>query len=127
MSTEAPTRRYEAEARSTEVFGRMLCRARHQHFVSDGPATIGCPGEAVSPGELFLAGIASCGVELVEVFAREEGVPLEAASVAIWGDIDPADQPRAGVTVFTRVGIDVELAGVTQEQAEHLVGRFKGR
>ncbi len=127
MDAEAPRRAYEAEARSTETFGRMLFSARHHHMVSDGPPSLGCPGEAISPGELFLAGIATCAVELVEVFAQEEGLPLQAAHVAVGGDIDPGDQARTDVTLFTSVGLEFELVGVTREQAEHLVERFKGR
>jgi len=65
MSAEAATHAYEAEARSTDTFGRMLSKARHHYVVSDGPASLGCPGEAIMPGELFLLGIATCGVELL--------------------------------------------------------------
>ena len=61
------------QARSTDTFGRVLLSARDQHFVVDGPVQNGCPGEAVTPGEIFLAGVAACGVELVQVFAREIG------------------------------------------------------
>lgn len=127
MNADAAKRAYEAEARSTEEFGRMLFRARHHYLVSDGPVSLGCPGEAIMPGELFLAGIATCAIELVEVFAQEEGLPLQGAHVSIGGDIDPANQTRTDVTLFTSVGLEFELAGVTQEQAEHLVERFKGR
>jgi organic hydroperoxide reductase OsmC/OhrA len=105
----------------------MLCKARHHHVVSDGPASLGCPGEAIMPGELFLAGIATCAVELLEVFAQEEGLLLEAANVALWGDIDAANQPRPDVTLFTSAALEFQLAGVTKEQAEHLVERFKGK
>ena len=63
------TRRYAVSARSTDTFGRVLCDCRDHHFVVDGPVQNGCPGEEVTPAELFLAGIASCGVELVQVFA----------------------------------------------------------
>ena len=61
------TRRYDVRARSTDMFGRVLWSCRDQHFVADGPVQNGCPGEAVTPAELFLAGIAACGVELVQV------------------------------------------------------------
>jgi hypothetical protein len=47
-------RQYELQARSTETFGRVLCGARTHHFVGDGPLQNGCPGEAITPGELFL-------------------------------------------------------------------------
>ena len=40
-------REYRIEARSTDTFGRVLCAARQQHFVVDGPVQNGCPGEAV--------------------------------------------------------------------------------
>jgi hypothetical protein len=70
-------RQYELQARSTETFGRVLCSARTHHFVVDGPLLNGCPGEAITPGELFLSGVATCGVELVQVLARAQQVPLQ--------------------------------------------------
>jgi uncharacterized OsmC-like protein len=121
------TRRYEVRARSTDTFGRVHWSCREQHFVADGPVHNGCPGEAVTPAELFLAGIAACGVELVEVIAQAEGVRLAAASVEIAGEIDPADPVRSDVNVFNRVQLTFRLEGVTAEQGEHLVDRFKKR
>jgi uncharacterized OsmC-like protein len=121
------TRRYAVRARSTDTFGRVLWSCRDQHFVADGPVQNGCPGEAVTPAELFLAGIAACGVELVEVIARAEEVPLAAASVEIAGEIDPDDPVRSDVNVFNRVRLSFALEGVTAEQADLLVDRFKKR
>jgi uncharacterized OsmC-like protein len=121
------TRRYEVRARSTDTFGRVLWSCREQHFVADGPVQNGCPGEAVTPAELFLAGIAACGVELVEVIAKAEEVPLEAARVEISGEIDPDDPVRSDVNVFNRVRLSFQLAGVSAEQGELLVERFKKR
>ena len=121
------TRRYEVRARSTDTFGRVLWSCREQHFVADGPVQNGCPGEAVTPAEFFLAGIAACGVELVEVIAKAEEVPLEAARVEISGEIDPDDPVRSDVNVFNRVRLSFQLAGVTAEQGELLVERFKKR
>jgi len=66
-------RHYRADAKSTDTFGRVLCSAREQHFVMDGPVWNGCPGEALTPGEAFLAAVAACGVELAQVIAREDG------------------------------------------------------
>ena len=60
----ADIREYEAGANSTDVFGRVLCTARNHHFIVDGPLQNGCPGEEVTPAEIFLAGVAACGVEL---------------------------------------------------------------
>ena len=120
------TRRYAVRARSTDTFGRVLWSCRDQHFVADGPVHNGCPGEAITPAELFLAGIASCGVELLEVIARAEEVPLQTASVKIAGEIDPANPVRTDVSVFNSVRLSFRLQGVTEEQGAHLIERFKG-
>jgi uncharacterized OsmC-like protein len=122
----AETRRYAVRARSTDTFGRVLWSCRDQHFVADGPVHNGCPGEAITPAELFLAGIASCGVELLEVIARAEEVPLQTASVKIAGEIDPADPVRTDVSVFNSIRLSFRLHGVTEEQGAHLIERFKG-
>lgn len=121
------TRRYAVRARSSGTFGRVLWSCREQHFVADGPVHNGCPGEAVTPAELFLAGVAACGVELLEVIARSEDVPLEAARVEIAGEIDPDHPVREDVNVFNRVRLVFTLAGVSEEQAAFLVDRFKKR
>ena len=119
--------RYEVSARSTDVFGRVLCAARQQHFVVDGPVQNGCPGEALTPAEAFLAGIAACAVELLEVFAREEGLPLRAVCAGIEGDLDRDNPARRDLTVFNRVRLELRLDGVGGDDAERLVERFKGR
>jgi uncharacterized OsmC-like protein len=76
------------------------------------------------PGELFLAGIAACGVELVEVFAAEEGLPLRAARCDIEGEVGSGD---SGLTLFESARVEFVLEGVTEEQGSHLVERFKAR
>jgi uncharacterized OsmC-like protein len=120
-------RRYAVGARSTDTFGRVLCDCRNHHFVVDGPVQNGCPGEEVTPAELFLAGIASCGVELVQVFAKDEDVPLQGVRVEIAGEIDPAHPVRSDVNVFNSVRLAFRLEGVTADQGVRLVERFKGR
>jgi uncharacterized OsmC-like protein len=127
MAVSTNVRRYEIGASSTDVFGRVLCNARDQHFVVDGPVQNGCPGEAVTPGEIFLAGVATCGVELVQVFAREEELPLRSVRVDAAGEMDLDNPVRPDLRVFNCVRVEFELGGVTQQQAEHLVERFKGR
>jgi len=127
MSEPATLRRYDAHARSTDTFGRVLCSTRDQHFVVDGPVQNGCPGEAVTPGELFLSAVASCGVELVQVFARQEDVPLRSIAVEISGQFDLDDPVRNDVTVFRSVRLAFSLEGPSEQQAEALVKRFKGR
>ena len=120
-------RTYAVHARSTDTFGRVLCSARDHHFVVDGPVQNGAPGEELTPAELFLAGVASCGVELVHVFARQNEIPLERVLVSVRGEMDLDDPVREDVTVFNSVRVDFTLSGVERDQAEHLVERFKSR
>ena len=123
----ADVRRYAVDARSTDTFGRVLCSSREHHFVVDGPVHNGCPGEELTPAELFLAGVASCGVELLQVIARREGVPLVGAQVGISGELDPDRPVREDLTVFNTVLMRFDLEGVTADQADLLVKSFKGR
>ena len=120
-------RRYGVQARSTDTFGRVHWSCREQHFVADGPVQNGCPGEAVTPAELFLAGVATCGVELLQVIARSNDVPLENVDVQISGELDPANPVREDVNVFNSVRLAFELTGPTREQGEELVESFKRR
>ena len=120
-------RQYELQARSTETFGRVLCSARTHHFVVDGPVQNGCPGEAISPGELFLSGVAACGVELVQVLARAKQVPLQAATVTVRGALDPNNPVRPELSLFNVVRLHFHLKGVTQEQGTQLIEAFKHR
>jgi uncharacterized OsmC-like protein len=121
------TRHYAANARSTDTLGRVLCSARNHHFVVDGPVQAGFAGEALGPGEIFLAGVASCGVELVQALARDQKLPLKSVKVDITGIIDRANPVRADVSLFNEVELQFELAGVTQAEGENLIERFKGR
>ena len=123
----SPVRSYAVDARSSDVLGRVLWSCRDQHFVADGPVQNGCPGEAVTPAELFLAGIASCGVELVQVIARKDDTPVGLVRARISGEIDPEHPVRDDVTVFTSVRLELEVEGVDQEAAERLVEQFKRR
>ncbi len=120
-------RQYTAEAQSSGTFGRVLCSARTHHFVIDGPVQNGCPGEALTPPEAFLAGVAACGVELVEVIARELSVAVGTARVRIEGMVDRSRPVRSDVTVFNRVRLHFSIGGVTQEEADDLVERFTKR
>jgi uncharacterized OsmC-like protein len=120
-------RSYAVDGRSTDTFGRVLCSSREHHFVVDGPVQNGCPGEELTPAELFLAGVVACGVELIQVVARAEDVPLRRVQTHITGEIDRERPVRDDVTVFNRVRMRFELEGVTPDQGELLVKRFKGR
>ena len=110
--TGTEVREYRAEARSSNTSGRVLCQAREQHFVIDGPVWNGFPGEALSPGEAFLAGVAACGVELIEMFAADDGLGIGGIEVQIHGVIDRENPVREDLTVFNQVRMRIEIAGV---------------
>jgi organic hydroperoxide reductase OsmC/OhrA len=118
---------YEAQARSSGIFGRVIGSARTHHLVVDGPVQNGCPGEEITPGELFLAGVATCAVELMEVLARESGFPVPRVEARITGTVDRSAPVRPDLTVFNTMRLDLVLSGVSSDQAEALVEAFKRR
>ena len=125
--TATEIRSYAIGARSTDTHGRVLCSVRNHHFIVDGPVQNGAPGEEVTPAELFLTGIAACGVELVQAFAKTESIPLRAINVDISGTLDRANPVRKDLSVFNTVQVNFHLAGVTTAQGATLIDRFKGR
>ena len=124
---DSDIRKYEARAASTDVFGRVLCSVRDHHYVIDGPVQNGCPGEEVTPGELFLSAVAACGVELVEVIAKTDGVPLQGVQAEITGIMDRSNPVRPDVSVFNSVSLRFRLKGVSDDAGQLLVEKFKGR
>ncbi len=124
---DSDVREYALRAASTGTFGRVLTSARNHHFVVDGPVQNGCPGEAITPAELFLAGVACCGVELVEVLAQSESIPLSTVAVHIQGSYDRSRPVRPDVSLFNSVHLHFRMKGVSPEQGRVLVEAFKGR
>jgi len=120
-------RTYEVRAETTATFGRVEVAVRQHTLTIDGPVQNGCPGEAPTPGEMFLSGAAACGAEVLQVLARDNGVPLERVEVTVRGTIDRERQPHQHVTVFSDVDLHLRLAGPTDEQAATLVAGFQRR
>jgi len=118
---------YVVRSASTATFGRVLLSAPDQHLVADGPAQNGCPGEALTPAELFLGGVATCAAELVGVIARQEGIDLAGVEAEMAGAIDRAHALRSDVTVFSRAALRFAFHGPSQDEAAALVKSFKGR
>ncbi|MGH6924277.1 MAG: OsmC family protein [Propylenella sp.] len=128
MTAPAPTiREYRVDARSTDVFGRVLVSARDHHFIVDGPVQNGCPGEELTPPELFLSAVASCGVELVHVIARDQGAVVENVKLTVHGVVDRGRQKRPDVTVFNSLRLDFVVEGTDSATAAQLVEGFKRR
>lgn len=124
---DSDIRQYQATGRSTDTFGRVLCSVRNHHFIVDGPQQNGCPGEEVTPAEIFLAAVASCGVELLQVLAKSSAIPLTVITVRIHGMMDRSKPVRPDVSLFNSVRLEFQLAGVSDGQARQLVEKFKGR
>ncbi|MBI3638063.1 MAG: OsmC family protein [Candidatus Rokubacteria bacterium] len=78
--------------------------------------------DALTNSEAFLAGISSCGVTLIEMHAKETGVPLKRLEVTIEG-VRTAAEPAK----FARITMRFALAGVSQPQAEELVAVYRQR
>ena len=123
MTTQAEVRRYQTGARSTETFGRVLVSARDQHLIVDGPVQNGCPGEAMTPPEAFLAGVAACGIELLQVIGREIGIVVPSAQLRIEGIVDRSRPVRPDVTLFNEVRLRFDVRGVSQAQANDAADR----
>ena len=123
----SPIREYEVRARSTDIFGRVLCSARNHHFIVDGPVQNGCPGEELTPPEVFLSSVAACGVELLHVIGKADNVPLERVSATINAMVDRSNQARENVTTFNSVRLNFTLAGTDAARAAALVEGFKRR
>jgi uncharacterized OsmC-like protein len=77
--------------------------------------------DAFTNSEAFLGSISSCGVTLVEMHARETGIPLRRMTTTIEGVRNPSE-PR-----FSAITLRFELVGVSQAQAEALVETYRRR
>ena len=127
MTGPAAGHDWVVRAASSPTFGRVLLNARHHHLVVDGPARNGCPGEALTPAEIFLGGLAACAVELVQVIARERGSGPVTVDVEVGGTIDRAHQVRDDLTLFRAVALRFLVTGAGDEEAAALVEAFTGR
>jgi len=124
---QSDIRQYEARAASTPTFGRVLCGTRNHHLIIDGPEQNGCPGEEITPAELFLSAVASCGVELIQVLAKSRAIPLQGVEVKIQGSWDRSKPVRSDVSLFNSVRLELQLKGVSDGDAQQLVEKFKAR
>ena len=124
----SPTlREFDVSARSTDVFGRVQATVRNHHFIIDGPVQNGCPGEEITPVEVFLSAVAACGVELIHVIAKQDNVPLDRVAVKIYAWNDRTKQARADLTTLNSVRLDFTVWGADSAQAAALVEGFKRR
>ena len=105
---------------SSGTIGRAVSEARGVRLTLDSSSRP--QADALTNSEAFLAGVSSCGVTLIEMYAEEKKIPLRRAAVTIEG-VRTAEDPAR----FAGVTMRFELAGVSQAQAEDLVKTYRSR
>jgi uncharacterized OsmC-like protein len=105
---------------SSGTIGRAVSQMRGARLTLDSSSRP--QADALTNSEAFLAGIASCGVTLIEMHAHETGVPVARMDVTIEGMRTAEDPAR-----FAQVTMKFSIAGVSQAQAEQLVETYRGR
>ncbi len=106
---------YSACSSNIGVVGRSLNTIRQHHIIIDSPSV----NEEINPAEVFLVGLSSCGVTLIERAAREMGIRLDRVQVGIDGYRKP------DVAAFERIEMRFELIGPSEEEATALVGKYR--
>ena len=112
---------YAASTNSSGIEGRAICNARTNHWVSDDGG-----GAAVYSGELFLSGLSSCAVNMVERLARTDNIVLEWMEVPLESYRD-AGADHGELTLYDAIRIKFEMWGVEDEDALNLVELWKKR
>ena len=102
---------------SSGTLGRAVSEARGARLALDSSSRP--QPDALTNSEAFLAAVSSCGVTLIEMHARETGVPLTGMDVTIEGVRTAAEPNR-----FASVTMRFALTGVSQVQAEDLVQTY---
>ena len=114
---------------SSGTAGRAIVQVRSNHFVTDDPSTpsfyYNGPGEAPSSLELFLSGVVSCAVLMLERIARAEGRTLGPIRAEMEATRDPSSQAQPPVLDSAR--LTFLFTGLSREEAGQLVETFKGR
>src|SRR5713226_8637529 len=107
---------------SSATPGRAVNQVRNHQLVIDEPTHLGGPGEEITPAEAFLAGVAGCGVLLVEGRARDTGVRVDPVEATIEGV-----RHRSDTSVFQRIDMRFRLSGPSPAEAIELVEHYKRR
>ena len=109
--------------------GRAIVQIRHNHLVTDDPAEPRSyyqgPGDAPGSLELFLGGVVSCAVLILERIARSEGRTLGPIRAEMEATRDPASPSQP--PVLDSAKLTFVFQGMTAEEAGHLVETFKHR
>ena len=122
-----PTFTWQAETESSGTPGRAISRIRSNNFLVDDYsfAPYDGPGEEPGAAELFLSGITTCAVLMLERIARHEGLPLESVHASM--EATRATESRQQPPTLDSARMMLTFTGLTREQAGHLVEQFKAR
>lgn len=110
-----PTPNYSVRSSGVGYVGRTISAIRQHHIVVDSPSI----NEEINSAEVFLAGISTCGITLIEGAARNMDIPLDRIEITIDGYRSP------DIVGFDHIDMHFVLSGPNQEQADALVGRYK--
>jgi uncharacterized OsmC-like protein len=91
----------------------------------DHPRTQEGPGEYAGTIDHFLAGVASCGVLMLEYQAKIREIPLSRLDVRIEGQRGDPGARVPDRSLFDWVTIHFDFIGPTQEQAQVLVDHYR--
>jgi uncharacterized OsmC-like protein len=111
---------------STGIKGRCVTSARTNHFVVDDVDYVGGPNEAITAGEAFFSGLTACAVLMLQRLSREKEYPLSGVSVALDATRD-TEKAHEVHSIYDRVHMMFELAGVDRAQAKDLVEMYQRR
>lgn len=113
LLTRRPDKGLHEDAKATVAWqGGTRTAAFHENGLrmdTDMPTELGGNGSLVSPGWLFRAGIAACGVTVIAMVAASEGIELEALTV----EIDSTSDTRGALGMKEPTG-DSIYPGPTQ-------------
>jgi len=102
---------------SSGVPGRSVNEVRDHFFVVDDPSI----GVSMTPADHFIAGVAACAANHMELKAHKDGMPLRNLAVEIEARRDEAD-----TSVFLGIDIAVMFTGIDDRQAGELVASYQG-
>jgi uncharacterized OsmC-like protein len=114
---------------SSATPGRAIVQIRDNHIVTDDPSQPSSyyqgPGEAPGSLELFLGGVVSCAVLMLERIARSEGRSLGPVRAEMEATRDPASPQQP--PVLDSAKLTFVIRGMSDEEAGQLVDTFKRR
>ena len=112
------------DAHTSGTFGRCSIEVSGKQFFVDHPVAQEGPGEHANTIDYFLAGVASCGVLMLEMQAKQRGIPLQMLDVHIEGDRGAPGARVEDRTLFDAVRMRFDFVGPTEDQAQVLVDHY---